>query len=180
MINIYCENTKIGKDYPVGTTLLQIIEDQKIELDFPIMGAMVNNSLKELSYVIYKPKIIKFFDYQHPGGKRMFIRSLSMVLFRAVHLLFPGNKLTIQHSVSGGIYCEVEGIDSNTKHHSISIEKIKKKMIEIINDDILFVRDEIKTEKALDKFAAFGLDDKCTLLKTRVQLYTSLYKLKER
>jgi len=57
--------------------------------------------------------------------------------------------------------------------------QIKERMIEIINDDILFVRDEIKTEKALNKFAEFGLDDKCTLLETRVKLFTSVYRLKD-
>ena len=70
-INIYCENTKTEKSYPIGSTLQDIIDDQKIVIGYPVLGAMVNNTLKELDYMIYKPKTVRFIDYRHPDGKRM-------------------------------------------------------------------------------------------------------------
>ena len=51
-IEIYCENTDTKKLYPLGTSLNDIVADQQIELDYPILGAMVNNELEELSYEI--------------------------------------------------------------------------------------------------------------------------------
>ncbi len=175
-IRIYCENTKIEKFYPFGTTLKDIIEDQKIDTGFPILGAMVNHKLKELDYLLYKPKTIEFIDYRHPDGKRMYMRSLSFVLFKAAKDLFPNEKLRIEHSVSNGVYCELEAFEDDESHQQI-VAKLYHRMQEIIDEDIPFQRDELRTEDALKEFEKFGLEDKCTLMRTRRQFYSSVYKL---
>ena len=176
-IEIYCEDTNTRKSYPVGTTLKEIVDDQLKETGRTILGAMVNNSLRELCYSIYKPKTVRFIDYSHPDGKRMYERSLSMVLFKAVHELFPDNKLVIKHSVSKGFYCEIEGLELTAETHVQIVNDIRSRMTEIIAEDIPFIREELETSKALKMFEQFGLEDKCRLLQTRVQLYTSVYKL---
>ena len=109
-IKINCLNNKKVKNYPLGTSLMDIINDQKIELDYPILGAMVNNQLEELSYEIYKPKTIDFIDITHRDGRRMYIRSLSFILIKAVKELFPDKNIKIEHSISKGFYCEIEGV----------------------------------------------------------------------
>ncbi len=175
-IKIYCENTQIEKSYPFGTTLLDIIEDQKIDTGYPVLGAMVNNTLKELDYLIYKPKTVRFIDYRHPDGRRMYYRSLSMVLFKAVVDLYPKDKLKIQQAVSNGLYCVLEtAINRDT--HSEVVNKLRKRMQEIIDLDIPFEREELRTEQAIEIFEKFKLDDKCTLMRTRRQFYSSVYKL---
>lgn len=173
---IYCENTKTERNYPFGTTLTEIIADQKIDLGYPILGAVINHSLKELSYMVYKPKTVKFIGYHHPDGRRMYLRGLCMILFKAARDIYPNHKLKIQHSVSGGLYCELV-------NHSIPgpleemVNKLKKRMQEIINRNEPFNRDEIRTEEALAIFEKFGLEDKCVLMRTRQQFYSSVYKL---
>jgi uridine kinase len=175
IITIYCENTQIEKDYPFGTTLQDIVDDQHIELDFPILGAMVNNTLKELDYLIYKPKTVRFIDYRHPEGMRMYQRALSMVLFKAATDLFPDRKLTIQHAVSNGWYCEL-GTFEDDDEHSETVDRLLKRMKQIIDWDIPFEREEIRTEYALKVFEDSGLEDKCILMKTRKQFYSSVYR----
>lgn len=175
-IKIYCENTNVEKTYPFGTTLLDIIKDQSIDIGYPILGAMVNNSLKELDYLIYKPKTIRFIDYRHSDGKRMYLRSLSLVLFKAAVDLFPKEKLKIEHAVSNGLYCELGNIINTETQESI-VERIRQRMQEIIDLDLPFEREEMPTELALQVFEEFGLDDKCTLMRTRRQFYSSVYRL---
>ncbi len=175
-INIYCENTKTEKSYPFGTTLQDIIADQQIDTGYPILGAMVNNTLKELDYLIYKPKTIRFIDYRHPDGRRMYLRSLSLVLFKAAVDLYPHHKLKIEHAVSKGLYCELENLITEETHVEV-VSKLKKRMREIIELDLPFEREEIRTEVALRIFKEFDLDDKCTLMSTRRQFYSSVYKL---
>ncbi len=174
-ITIYCKNTKIEKDYPFGTTLQDIVTDQQIELEFPILGAMVNNTLKELDYLIYKPKTVCFIDYRHPEGMRMYQRALSLVLFKAAFDLFPDKKLTIQHAVSNGWYCELGEIENDDEHIEM-VDRLLKRMQQIIDWDIPFEREEIRTEYALKVFEESGLEDKCTLMKTRKQFYSSVYR----
>ncbi|MCD6179480.1 MAG: nucleoside kinase [Bacteroidales bacterium] len=175
-VNIYCENTNTEKSYPFGTTLQDIINDQKIDIGYPILGAMVNNSLKELDYLVYKPKTVRFIDYRHPDGKRMYLRSLSLVLFKAAIDLYPDKRLKIEHAVSNGLYCELGDI-TDDDFHADMVNSIRIKMQEIINQDIPFTREEIRTEYALRIFEEFGLNDKCTLMRTRKQFYSSVYKL---
>ncbi len=177
-IKIYCENTKKEKAYPFGTTLQDIITDQKIDIKYPILGAMVNNQLKELDYLIYKPKTVRFINYLHPDGRRMYLRSLSLVLFKATIDLFPDAKLKIEHAVSNGLYCEIKTPNGNS-NISDTANKLKKRMKEIIEEDMPFEREELETKNAIRIFEEFGLIDKCTLMQTRKQFYSSVYRLKD-
>ncbi len=174
--SIYCENTKTEKEYPFGATLAEIAADQKVDLGFPILGAMVNNSLKELTYMIYKPKTVNFIGFPHVDGQRMYLRSLSMVLFKAARDLYPNHKLKVQHSVSGGLYCELVNHKSPGSLAE-TVELLYYRMKEIIAQDITFERNEIRTEEALKVFEQFKLEDKITLMRTRRQFYSSVYRL---
>jgi len=173
---IYCENTQTEKEYPFGTTLAEIIADQKIDPGYPILGAVVNNTLKELTYMVYKPKTVNFIGFPHVDGQRMYLRSLSMVLFKAARDLYPDHKLKIHHSVSGGLYCELVNHKSPGPLAEI-VERLNKRMQEIIARDEPFQRDEIRTDEALKIFEKFKLEDKCTLMRSRRQFYSSVYRL---
>ncbi|OYT15900.1 MAG: AAA family ATPase [Bacteroidetes bacterium 4572_77] len=173
---IYCTNTQNEKEYPFGTSLHEIIQDQQIDIGHPILGAMVNNNLKELDYCIYKPKNIRFIDYTHPDGKRMYLRSLSFVLYMAAYELFPEHQLKIEHSVSNGFYCTLQG-DKNKLNYKEAAEKLQKRMEEIIAQDLPFEREELRTEEAIELFEKYGLHDKSLLVQTRRQFYSSVYKL---
>ena len=173
---IFCENTQTEKEYPFGTSLAEIAADQKVDLGFPVLGAMVNNSLKELTYMIYKPKTVNFIGFPHVDGQRMYLRSLSMVLYKAARDLYPSHKLKVQHSVSGGLYCELVNHKSPGPLSEI-VERLLNRMKEIVALDIPFERNEIRTEEALKIFEQFNLEDKCTLMRTRRQFYSSVYRL---
>lgn len=177
LIEIHFDDNQSKKAYPIGTTLLEIEKDLDMERPYPILGAFVNNELRELSYAIYKPKTVRFVDYTHSGGKRMYRRSLSMVLFKACRDLFPSFKLKIEHTISKGLYCELEGTNMNVETHFQMIVDIRERMKEIIDLDIPFEREELETHKALKVFEEFGHTDKIKLLRTRQQMYTSVYKL---
>ncbi|MDD2563177.1 MAG: nucleoside kinase [Salinivirgaceae bacterium] len=172
-IEVIIQNTDQRHKFPLGTSLDEIIAELKIKLKYPIIGAMVNNKLKELDYAIFKPKTIKFIDLTHPDGMRMYVRSLSFILIRAAKNLFPNRRLTIEHSVSNGYYCEFEG-----DNKELSIEDIialQKEMRLIIDSNFPFVREEILTEEAIALFEKHGSQNKADLFKTRKLLYTSVY-----
>lgn len=174
-IKIYCENREVEKEYPIGTTLLEILEKEKPTTKFPFLGAMLNNGLKELDYTIYKPKRIRFIDYTHPDGKRMYMRSLSFILFKAVRDLYPEANLKIKHSVSNGFYCKLEGLE-HIDYKGVT-EKLKLEMQKIVAANFSFNREEIPTEDAIKIFEEYKLFDKCELIKTRQQFYSSVYRM---
>ncbi len=174
-IKINCLNNNIVKNYQLGTSLSDIIQDQKIELDYPILGAMVNNQLEELSYEIYKPKTIEFIDIKAKDGRRMYIRSLSFILIKAVKELYPDKDIKVEHSVSKGFYCEISDVKSEDLLQTTS--DVENKMRQIIDKNISFKRDEILVDEALDIFERNNFNEKYLLFKTCPQLYTSIYYL---
>jgi uridine kinase len=177
LIKINCLNNNKTKEYKLGTCLPDIIKDQNIELKYPILGAMVNNVLEDLSYEIFKPKTIRFIDITHKDGLLMYIRSLTFVLIKAVKELYPDKEIKIQHSVSKGFYCEIEGFKRSELLQATS--DIKNQMRKIIAKDIPFVREEIPVDEALDRFLKNNYYEKFLLFKTCPQFYTSIYYLED-
>jgi uridine kinase len=173
MIEIICVNKDIKRQYPLGTTLAQVAEDMDIKLPYPILGAFVNNKLKELTYVIYKPKVIEFIDVTHPDGMRMYVRSLSFILQKAVNDILPGHKLRIDHPISRGYYCEIEGMNGSLTNELVF--KIGERMRQIVELDLPFVRKEILSTEAIPMFEERGFTEKALLYRSRPQLYSSVY-----
>jgi len=109
-IDIYCINTGTKKTYPIGVTLMQVKDDFQLNLKNQVLGALVNNKVKELSFVFVRSKKVEFIDYSHPDGMRLYVRSLIYVLYAAVLEVFPMIKLKMMHGISRGYYCELAGL----------------------------------------------------------------------
>lgn len=174
-IEIICENTGCRNSYPIGTTLTEVADDVNIHLKHPVVGALVNNKLKELTYQVYKPKKVRFIDATHDDGMRMYTRSLIFVLFRAVCELYPKSELSVRHPISNGLYCTLE--KDNIFLTEMDVEKIKNRMQAIIAADLPFERKEMLTEEAIEIFEKNNLQAKTALLKTRGNVFTSVYYL---
>ncbi len=174
-IEIKIKNNDIITEYPLGTSLQEIMHDQKIETKYPIVGAMVNNELEELSYEIFKSKTIKFIDITHQDGMRMYIRSLSFMLMKAIKDLYPNVQLRIEHSVSNGYFCELIGEGFITDLNVIS--DIESRMREIVEEDIPFIRRDILNKDAINIFKKNNYHEKARLFSQSTSLYTSIYTL---
>lgn len=174
-IEVYIENTNQTKEYPFGITLKEIANDLKLKSAFPICGALVNNKVRELSFDLVKPKNICFVDYSHPDGQRMYIRSLFFVLYAAVKDLYPQVRLKIDHAISRGYYCELEGIGSD--FCDSCVDEIKIRMQEFIRQDLPFERRGKQLSKILEEYRENGLDDKVRLYADSGWLYAYIYYL---
>jgi uridine kinase len=74
----------------------------------PIVGAIVNHQLRELTYPIKMESIVKPITMGDADGMRFYRRSLIFLLESAFNQLFPNAFLTVDHSiVSGGYFCQV-------------------------------------------------------------------------
>ena len=174
-IAITCVNTGTTKKVSKGTSLDKVIKEFGVDLKNPILGAMVNNVLEELDFLVFHPISVQFIDITHPEGMRMYVRSLSFVLFKAVDELFPESHLRIDHAISKGIYCKVSVPDYSLVLQDVA--DIKQRMHEIVNADLPFIRMEEETEEVIRLFETHGLTDKINLLKHRGRNFSSYYKI---
>ncbi|TDO04790.1 uridine kinase [Sunxiuqinia elliptica] len=172
-IEIYCENTKETKAYPLGTTLEEIKDDLQIKLKNPICGALVNHKVKELSFAVVKSKRIQFIDYSHIDGRRLYTRSLLFLLYVAVRETFPQVKLRIMNGISQGYYCELVGLEREITESDIF--ELKSEMRSWVERDLPFVKKGIPTEKAVDILVQQGLEEKARLFEQQGTLFSYLY-----
>lgn len=172
-INIFCENTQKSYKIEAGSTLKDLKKTVFPQNHKHILGALVNNYLKDLSYLIFRPKTVNFIDVTSLDGYSIYTRSLIFVLYKAVKILFPKKTLITEHFIANGIFCRISNKDVILNDENIQL--IKQTMLEIINSDYKIYRKEILTEEAVKIFKKEGLKDKAELLQTRGQLYSSIY-----
>ena len=187
-LTIFCKNT--GQYTPVsgGETLLELSLRLQQELgELRPICAYVNNKTEPLQYRIFGPKQVEFLDRRSASGQRVYIRSLCMMLYCAVKKLYPGMRLRIEHSISGGYYCRLFHTENSgdasrqiiPAHDEIPAmtRELKGYMANLQQRDLPFVREEQLTSDIIEKFRAADLPDKVELLQTTHDLYTTYYSL---
>jgi uridine kinase len=172
-IEIYCANLGIKKKYPLGVTLEEIKNDLGVKLKNPVLGALVNHKVKEMSFSIVKAKKVEFIDYSHPDGMRLYLRSILFVLYGAVREVFPGVRLRVMHGISKGYYCELDGLERPLDDSDIFA--LKSEMHQIIHRDIPFIKEGLPTDEAVEICRSQGLNEKAKLFAQQGTLYSFLY-----
>ncbi len=175
LVEIFCQNSNKTVAYPLGTTLQEIADDQKVKLSTAVCGALVNNKLKELSFSLVKSKTIEFIDLTHPDGRRMYIRSLLFVFYAAVQELFPESDMSIEHGISNGYYAELKQLQRPLS--DADIFAIRETMQEIISRNDPFEKLGLNTADAVTMLRAQGLTNKAMLFEQQGTLYSYLYKM---
>ena len=174
-VEILCLNNNTKKNYPIGTSLLDIYSDMKPEMKFGAIVAKVNNVTKDLKFKVIKPKTIEFLGNDVPAGMRAYVRSLSFILCKAFRKLYPNITVRIEHPIAKGYYCLLLG-HSGAISQSM-VDSIKKEMNNIIQKDLPFFMKTILTEEAIDIFNRQGSEDTAQLLQSRGEIYTNVYEL---
>jgi len=188
MLQIRCKNINVTKSFPEGTSLLDVYQEfaDEIKLPYPVVSARVNNVSEGLKFRLFQNRDVEFMDAREGSGHRVYVRSLSFLLYKATQDVFPGSKLFIEHSLARGYYCNFKkrgdyksprtGGEGNTVTDG-DVELIKKRMQEIVDLDIPFRRTEATTEEAVRVFTERGFADKVKLLETSGQIYSDYYTL---
>ena len=157
----------------MGTTLLEVERQFRLDGPHPFLAAYVNNRIKELNYRIYKPVTVRFIDITSFEGIRVYQRTISFILQKAVRELFPDRTLYIRHSLgASGFYCEISGFGPIPAEH---LDAIKARMRGIIDRDLPIQGVKMLTDTARKIYEGFGMADKIALLDSRPRLYSKIY-----
>ena len=165
-ITIFCKNDCKNHKIEMGGTLgdlskkwCKTVTDPKTGQKLDVIAALVDNQLKELEY---KPMFfhqVEFIGFNHPDGRRCYLRSLCFVLQNAVRELYPEKVLVVDHSLPSGLYCEIiekdKMEDGRNKVYYVTddvIETIKAKMQEIIARDLPYSKVKMNSEDAQEIF----------------------------
>lgn len=174
MLQIYCKNKNLSKEFEEGTSLFEIYQGFDLNMPYGPVSARVNNKVEDLNFKVYYNKDVEFLDITSASGMRTYVRSLCFILTKAVSELYPNGNILLEHPVSKGYFCKLcidrtIGLDD--------VIRIKQRMQEIIKADIPFIRHEKHTDEIIQVFKERGMDDKVKLLETSGQLYSCYQQL---
>lgn len=175
-VTIYCKNTKSFHNYPFGTSLLEIHSDLSIKMQYQVVAARVNYKVESLDFLIYKPKDLEYVDLSTPSGMRVYVRTLCMVLAKAISELYPNASLHIEHPISKGYFCYIHSLNKELSPDIIG--EIKERVTKIIAEDHLIYSEEKQTTKVKELFAKDKNEkDKNSLLETLGDPYSQYYRI---
>ena len=177
-IDIFCSN--INEYVPVGggETLSEIFERLSGRIAIKPICARVNNKTEDMQYPVFSPKQVEFLDCTSSSGQRVYLRSLCMIMYKAVRDLYPGMRLRIEHSVSNGYFAQLVDTDKYAMYlNDKVIDDIKARMRQIVDEDIPFIRHMKLTTDVIKMYEDAGLVDKVELLKASSSVYSVYYTL---
>ena len=164
---------------PYGSTLQGLLRQIAHKSALPVIAGKVNNKIYDLDKPLQEEATVEFMDQGSRDGILIYQRSLFFILVRAVQELYPDIKVSINHSLSRGFYCELIHRDRQPRELLIlteeDLQKIEGRMREIIAADEPFIREEMSREDAIRYFEQRGMDDKVRLLRYRKDAKVSLY-----
>ena len=172
MIQVYCRNNGITKEFQSGVSLKEVYDNFGLEMPYGVIAARVNNVTEGLALRIYRHKDVEFIDITSEDGMRMYVRSLTFIFMKAMNEFFPGQVVRFENAISKGYYCRADSPLTDEQ-----VDMVRARMKQIVACDIPFKRVECHTDEAIEVFSRLGRNDKVRLLETYDRLYTSFYEL---
>jgi len=160
---------------PRGATIGRLLEPAAAGLPAPVVGAVVNGELCELTAPVTMEAAVRPVTMADPDGARIYRRSLTFLLEAAFCRLFPEARLHIDHSlVSGGYLCNVSGRGSMTPDE---LKRLEEEMRRLVAQDLPFNGRQTPVAEAVAFFEGRNDLDKARLLRHRRKPTVTLYQL---
>ncbi len=136
------------KEFPKGTTGLEIAKSIGERLAMAALAVEVNGKLQDLTRKIDSDAKIRIITFKDKEGVEVFRHSTAHLLANAIIELFPEAKVTIGPVVEEGFYYDID----HPPFTPSDLEKIEKRMGEIVAKKVPIERLELKKEEALKIF----------------------------
>jgi len=139
------------KNIKKGTTALEIATSISEGLARNILSASVNNEVWDINRPINNDSSLKLHTFNDKEGKSTLWHSTAHILAEALEHLYPGVKLGIGPSIDNGFYYDID-LGDNRKISSDDFPIIEKKMLELVREKNIFIREEISKKDAINYF----------------------------
>ena len=166
----------ITKEYPEGTTWLEVAREHQKEYEYDILLVRVNGKLQELHKQV-KDCQLSFVTAKDKPGMSAYQRSASLMMLKAFYSVAgPGNveKLMIDFSIGRGFFVEARG---NFVLDQEFLDAVKAKMREYVERKIPIMKRSVSTDDAIELFEKLGMYDKARLFRYRMVSRVNIYSI---
>lgn len=138
-----------------GQTLYDIMP-QAVDGKMPIVAALVDNLLKDLSYPLFCDCEISWLDGASPMGRRILQNSLAFLLSVAAEEQFPAYRLHIFHSLRNGRFCRLIPQADEPPLSTADIERLRQAMLALAEADLPISKTRLTKRDAIRHFEQSG------------------------
>ena len=166
----------ITKEYPEGTTWLEVAREHQKEYEYDILLVRVNGKLQELHKQV-KDCQLSFVTAKDKPGMSAYQRSASLMMLKAFYSVAgAGNveKLMIDFSIGRGFFVEARG---NFVLDQEFLDAVKAKMREYVERKIPIMKRSVSTDDAIELFEKLGMYDKARLFRYRMVSRVNIYSI---
>lgn len=157
-----------------GTTFKEVVEEYFNDKNNEVVLCSLSGKYYELCTEIPCGGTLDVVYSNSEIGWKVYSRTLQFIFIKSALDLYPGSKITIQHSISKGLFGEIHKEKALSKEDIVSI---KSRMIELINKDIQINKVVVKKEEAIKIFESYGMEDRIILLNQMDFETVKLYEL---
>lgn len=161
-----------------GSALKRIMADYPavIEgIDYPVLGALVNNEFVSVEYRIETDSTVKLLGYRESYGQRVYRHTIAFLLAKVAHELFPGCDFAVEHSLSKGLYCSFQLGDHERGITKEQLAQLDAALRQLIDDKAPINRIKITFDEAIAHFEEAGATDKLNLLRYKNSSKVTVY-----
>ena len=166
----------ITKEYPEGTTWMEVVREHQKEYEYDILLVRVNGKLQELHKQV-KDCELSFVTAKDKPGMSAYQRSASLMMLKAFYSVAgAGNveKLMIDFSIGRGFFVEARG---NFVLNQEFLDAVKAKMREYVERKIPIMKRSVSTDDAIELFEKLGMYDKARLFRYRMVSRVNIYSI---
>src|ERR1700685_4279268 len=163
------------KEIAKGTTALDVAKSISPRLADAALAAKTNGDLVDLTRPLEKDTDIRIITEKDPEALDMYRHSSAHLLAAAVLELFPETKLGHGPATESGFFYDFYRPTPFTPE---DLEKIEKKMQELVQQDLPYAREFLPRNEGLEKFKSEGDFMKCHFIEqfTKPDEKISIYK----
>ena len=176
-ITLFCVNDskeyQIKQGQPISVVAPKTVTDSLSGKEYPVLAALVDHQLQSLDFPVFYPHRVEFIGYNHPEGRRTYIRSLSFLAQRAARSLFPEKVFKINHSLPSGLYCKFRA----EKMADETIKLMKEEMRRLVKEDLPFTHEVVLSTEAEAIFEAQNQRLKAGLQRSLGTYFCTVYYL---
>lgn len=166
----------VTKEYPNGTTYLEIAEEYQPQYDDDILLVRVNGKLRELHKKVKFDCSLEFFTGCDQPGIQTYHRSATFLMLKAFYDVVGAEnieKVTVDFSLGKGYYIEPHGDFTLTRE---LLARVKERMKEYVDEKIPIMKRSENTDDAIELFHRHRMYDKERLFRyrrvSRVNIYS--------
>ena len=144
-----------------GITIEEIYKEVKGELTYTVLAARVDNKIERPDHRLYNDCRVELLDMRTQEANLIYQNSLCLIYLKAIEDVLGKVGVDIENAINKGLYTEIK---SQTPVTAKDVKRIQKRMRQLVDADVPFVREKLTREEAEKIFMETGCPEKIELL----------------